>query len=249
MALPKHARQNVPAYQRVADDLRSELEKGSFAQEQALPTEAELAKSYGVSRQTVRRAFQELVAEGLVYRVAGRGTFPSNFLRHGHYLRSIGTIEDLQAFAGTQMELLRRIELISDEEMAGRLELSSTVVARLQLRRLYEGIPFGLTDIYLPPELGQRLAESETLADKRYGTIIGTLEGFLDSTIAGANQIITVGTTTSEAAPLIELEAGVPCLRAERTYFDSEGRPVEVAINHYNPDRYSYRLQLRRRAG
>lgn len=185
----------------------------------------------------------------MVYRVAGRGTFPSNFLRHGHYIRSIGTIEDLQAFAETQMELLQRIELTSEEEMAGRLELSSSVVATLQLRRLYEGIPFGLTDVYLPPELGQRLVESDTLANKRSGTIIGTLEGFLDSTIAGANQVITVGTTSPEIAPLIELEVGAPCLRAERTYFDSEGMPVEVAINHYNPDRYSYRLQLRRRSG
>lgn len=249
MALPKQARQNVPAYQRVSDDLRSELEKGSFAQEQALPTETELAKAYGVSRQTVRRAFQELVSEGLVYRVAGRGTFPSNFLRHGHYIRSIGTIEDLQAFAETQMELLQRIELASDEEMSGRLELSSSVVATLRLRRLYEGIPFGVTDIYLPPELGQRLAESKALVDKHAGTVIGALEGFLDSTIAGANQIITVGTASSEVAPFIELDIGEPCLRVDRAYFDSEGVPVEIAINHYNPDRYSYRLQLRRRSG
>lgn len=242
-------RQNIPAYQRVSDELRSGLEKGSFTQEQAMPTEAELARTYGVSRQTIRRAFQELVSEGLVYRVPGRGTFPSNFLRHGHYLRSIGTIEDLQAFAGTRMELLQRIELASDEEMAGRLELSSSVVAALRLRRLYEGIPFGVTAIYLPPELGQRLAGSKALADKQSGTVIGVLESFLDSTIAGANQIITVGTASPETAPLIELEVGEPCLRAERTYFDTEGRPVEVAINHYNPDRYSYRLQLRRRSG
>ncbi len=40
--------------------------------------------------------------------------------------------------------------------------------------------------------------------------------------------------------------AGLPVLRIDRLYRDRELRPLEPAVNHFNPDRYSYRLQLRR---
>lgn len=238
----------MPAHQRLSEDLRSALEDGRFKVGERMPTEAELAEEYGVHRQTVRRAFQGLVAEGLVYRVPGRGTFPSNFSSYGHYVQSIGSIEDLQAFSDTEMELLQRIELMVEEEAAGHLQLTSKVVAALALRRLYEGVPFGLTHVYLPPELGQRLAEAEVLPARGPGTVIGTLEGLISNTVAGANQIIAATSTPSDIAPLIDCEPGQPCLRAERLYFDTEGAPVELAISFYNPNRYAYRLQMRRRA-
>lgn len=237
----------MPAHQRLSEDLRVALEEGRFKTGERMPTEVDLAEKYGVSRQTVRRAFQDLVGEGLVYRVAGRGTFPTNFSQQRHYVRSIGAIEDLQAFAGTEMELLQRIELIVEEEAARILELPSKVVAALALRRLYEDAPFGLTHVYLPPELGQRLAESEALPTKGIGTVIGTLESLMPGTIAGANQVITAVKTPPDVAPLIDHEAGEPCLRADRTYFDTEGTPVELATSFYNPERYAYRLQMRRR--
>ena len=237
----------MPAHQRLSEDLRSALGEGRFKVGERMPTEADLAEKYGVHRQTVRRAFQDLVAEGLVYRVAGKGTFPSNFSSQGHYMQSIGTIEDLQAFTGTEMELLQKIELISEGDAASRLELQSKVVAALALRRLYEDVPFGLTHIFLPPDLGQRLVEAEVLPARGPGTVIGALEGLMPSTIAGANQIITATSTPPDVAPLIDYQAGQPCLRADRLYFNTEGLPVELAISFYKPERYAYRLQMRRR--
>ena len=58
-----------------------------------------------LSRQTVRRAFQDLVAEGVVYRVPGRGTYASEPGRR--YLRQLGSIEDLMSLSDdTTMEVL-----------------------------------------------------------------------------------------------------------------------------------------------
>lgn len=248
MVYSKKPRRVTPTYRRLSDDLRTALEEGRFGQEETLPTEAELAERYDVSRQTVRRAFQELVGEGLVYRVAGRGTFPSNFVRHGHYVRSIGTIEDILAFSGTEMELLQGMELIADEDMALRLDLKSKVVAVLVVRRLYEGVPFVFTRNYLSPELGQRIAEAEILPKRGSGTVIGAIDSIIPETIAGANQDITAVPVPPDVAPHIDCEAGQCCLRTERLYFDSAGTPIQLAVGFYNPDRYTYRLQIRRRA-
>jgi GntR family transcriptional regulator len=66
------------AWSRVARDLREAVLRQRFPPGSQLPTEAEIARDYRVSRQTVRRAFQDLVAEGVVYRVQGRGTFAAS---------------------------------------------------------------------------------------------------------------------------------------------------------------------------
>ena len=65
----------APAYQALREQLRDEIAAGRYRDGVRLPTESELVARHGLSRQTVRRAFQDLVAEGVVYRVPGRGTY------------------------------------------------------------------------------------------------------------------------------------------------------------------------------
>ncbi|HET7479747.1 MAG TPA: GntR family transcriptional regulator [Rubrobacteraceae bacterium] len=243
----KRVGRGVPAYQRLSADLRAALKEGRFGTEESLPTEVDLAREYGVSRPTVRRAFQDLVAEGLVYRTPGKGTFPTALSRDSHYLGQIGTIEDLTAFAGTEMEVMQPVELKADPEAASLLELPSRAVAAVVLRRLYEGVPFGLSRIYLPPELGTRLVEADALPARGDTTVIGTLERLMSRIVAGANQVITAVPMPEDVAPVIDAEAGEPSLRVQRLYIDDHEIPVELAVSYYNPRRYSHHLKMRRR--
>jgi DNA-binding GntR family transcriptional regulator len=64
------------AYRTLAAQIRNAIRNGEYADGRQLPTEEQLVASYSVSRQTVRRAMQDLVSEGIIYRVAGRGTYP-----------------------------------------------------------------------------------------------------------------------------------------------------------------------------
>lgn len=60
---------------RIAERLRTDIVGGAFGRDGRLPTERDLADRFGVARNTVRRAINDLRDEGLVVRHVGRGTF------------------------------------------------------------------------------------------------------------------------------------------------------------------------------
>ncbi|HJQ47243.1 MAG TPA: GntR family transcriptional regulator [Amycolatopsis sp.] len=236
------------AYGRLARQLREKLLRHEFPAGVRLPTEAELADTHRVSRQTVRRAFQDLVAEGMVYRVPGRGTFASS--GQGQYLRQFGSIEDLMGLSiDTSMRLVSPLRRQIDVDAAGRLQLSADGVDTLSFMRLHDDTPFCVTTVFLPPEIGALLARAPELTEpdtRSNATIIGLLEGRLPDPIAEAEQSVTVGTATPEAVRLLGCEPDRALLRIDRLYLSSAGAPVELAISHFLPEQYSYRVRLRR---
>lgn len=236
------------AYRVLADELRDAITADAYAGGRRLPTEAELASSHEVSRQTVRRAMQELVAEGYVYRVPGRGTFAAD---RGHrYLRQLGSIEDLLNLSvDSQLEVVTPLHRRVDIEAASRLRLDSDTLYCLTFRRLHQGAPVCYTSTFLPPGVGQVLedmVELTTTGAKTPTTIIGLVESRMDGLIVAADQSITVGRAPSAAAHEIQCEPGHPVLRIDRLYYDQHDRPMELAINWYNPEIYTYRVRLQR---
>lgn len=238
-----------PAFRRVFNDLRAQILAGRFPGETALPTEAEIAAQYSVSRQTVRRAFQDLVAEDLVFRIPGRGTFAT--ASPGRYLRQFGSIEDLMGLsADTELQVLRPLGPAVDPACAGRLRLPDDRVARASFVRLHHGEPFSHTTVHLPPQVHAQLGAVPELAGPgtvSRVTVIGLLDRALDVPIQDAEQSITVATAEGEVAHSLQLTAGTALLRIDRMYYDAGGGPVELAISHFHPDRYSYRVRLRRK--
>ncbi len=241
-------RKPEPAFRRVWSDLRSQILGHQFPPDTALPTEAEIALTHSVSRQTVRRAFQDLVAEGLVFRVAGRGTFATPAA--GRYLRQFGSVDDLMGLsADTRLEVLDPLKPAVDQTAAGRLRLADDRVVKTTFLRLHHGDAFSHTVVFLPPRVRAMLGPVHELASPgnvTTVTLIGLLERVLDPPIQEAEQSITVVAAPTGAAHSLGLPRATPVLRIDRMYFDTTGEPVELAVSHFHPDRYSYRVRLRR---
>jgi GntR family transcriptional regulator len=241
-------RQRESSYVSLARAVRKQILQGHYADGRRLPTEAELSAQYQVSRQTVRRAFHDLVSEGMVYRIPGRGTFAAP--RDGTYVRQFGSIDDLMGLStDTQMDVITPLRRQVDVTAAGRLRLSTDIVYAIAFRRSHQGTPFCLTIVSLPPAAGQALTSAAELAAEGATsevTIIGLLETRLDAPIAEAEQSITVGLADDRASEALGCPAGHPLLRIDRLYLDTNGTPVELAVSHFLPELYSYRTNLRR---
>ena len=236
-----------PAYRTLAGELRSRIARGDYAEGVRLPTEAELSDEFGLSRQTVRRAFLELVTEGSVYRVPGRGTFATE--KAGQYLRQLGSIEDLMNLStDTTMRVLQSPRRRIDLEAAGRLRLNTDAVYRIVLQRLNDGVPFVVTAVSWPEEIARLVADAPEVAEGATGdqTMIGLLEPHLEHPIDQCTQSITATQADTETAAGLGCAVGHTVLRVDRLYIDTAGRVVELAVSHFLPEEYTYRVTLRR---
>lgn len=241
-------RPSTAAYNRLAGDLRVAILKGQYRIGDQLPTETELVRAYGVSRQTVRRGLQDLVSEGMVQRFAGRGTFVAP--QEGKYLRQFGSIDDLMALSvDTCLEVIAPLRHHVDFNAAGRLGLATDVVHTIVFRRRHGTTAVCVTTVHLPPEVA-RLLHDVTALHKTHATteatVIGLLDSRLRSPIIEADQSITACPAPADIAAHLGCNVGTPILRIDRLYRTTTNELVELAVSYFLPEHYSYRVKLRR---
>ena len=238
------------AYRTLAAEIRDAIRNGEYADGRQLPTEEQLSASFSVSRQTVRRAMQDLVSEGIIYRVAGRGTYP--VAEEDRYVNHFGSVEELMALSlDTECQVVSPLQRKVDVETASRLRLRSDEIFTVALVRLHADIPFCYTSVYLPPRIGQLLADVGELSSpglRSRVTVIGLIDARRGGSITAAEQSISAAGAPAIAARHLGREAGEPMLRIDRLYFDEEDDPVELAVSYFDPEHYSYRVKLRRRS-
>lgn len=111
----------VPFYVQLKQTLQREIQEGVYAPGELIPTEVELCRQYGISRHTVRQALSELVKEGVVYRVPGKGTFVAR--RRPRANNATDTITFLLA-GGTDYYTLHLLQGIEDVATAQRWTLT-----------------------------------------------------------------------------------------------------------------------------
>jgi GntR family transcriptional regulator len=234
----------LPLYHKVYLLLRQRLIDGVYAVDQALPGEHALAREYGCSRLTVRRALDALAAEGLVSRRQGRGTYaqmPPQLAapqQGGDVAALVRRINDMGSH--TQVRLLEAVMEPANAAVAACLEVATGSLVQRALRvRSYEGVPFSYLKTYVPGDIGRRITR------KALGT--RPLHRILDElgvSISRAQQSVTAVLADPSAAEALELPVGAALLQIRRLVRDAAGRPVEYLDARYRPDRYEYRLDM-----
>lgn len=155
MALSRHSNllNDLPLYKHIsfllADEIRRQHRPGDV-----LPSEVELAKRYKVNRHTLRRAMEELVNEGVVGKMQGKGTIVQqkliDYAIHTE-TRFTETLEKNGRKAETSV--LRKVGIPAQGEIAELLEIDENEpVALIETLRKMDDMPFSLATHYLPLE-------------------------------------------------------------------------------------------------
>ena len=228
----------------LAGSLRSRITLGEWTPGTAFPPEAVLAKDYGVALDTLRQALAVLVAEGLLERRHGRGTFVRAGLGGASMLRlfRFRSGGDLQASPKSTI-LTRSVTLASADESDALALPAGASVLTLQRLRTLSGRPCLLEHITLPlpafaPLVGSETPAWDDLLYPMYQRVCGI-------TVHRAEDHLSFGLLTSEQAELLQLEATHPCVRVRRSAFDMAGRCVELRTTFGDAFEFQYTAQIR----
>ncbi|WP_020575471.1 GntR family transcriptional regulator [Actinopolymorpha alba] len=219
-----------------------DLIRGSMEPHQKLPTERQLCDELGVSRLTVRRAVEQLVGEGEVYRIQGSGTYVAEpAIRKRELLTSFS--DDMRSRGLTPgAKLIRAEQTVAGARESWRLGVSpGEPLLHLVRLRLASSVPMCIEEVWLLARLAPDLLESP-LEDSLYETLFTSYRITLDR----AEQEVRATVLDTEQAALLEVPALTPALQVERVTYDSRGRAVELARSLYRGDRYSLEQTLRR---
>ncbi|GAB3676109.1 GntR family transcriptional regulator [Salinisphaera aquimarina] len=235
-------------YQRVARALIGAIRDGRYPVGSLLPAEVALAQHHGVSRQTVRKAIEQLHQQHLVTRRAGIGTRVQAPAQSSGYRQQLSSIDDLVQFGETH---LRRVERIDSQviDIATAEELDCLPGSRwlcIATQRLdmseQPPQPVCWTDNFIDPahsDIGEQVRrEPDTLIcvliERSYGRRTLTV-----------NQNASATEMPVDAAAILGVPAGSPCLRVIRHYLDELDDVFMITRTYHASERYKLRSTLR----
>lgn len=222
-------------YRTIAGDLRRRMEAKEFAAGRLLPSEAELSRAYDAARVTVRRALEQLKAEGLVDSRQGFGWFVAvDPVRQT--LGRLGTIEGQIADMGRAAE--RRVLDFGFVVAPARAREVLGVDRVLRVRRLNlaDGEPFARVTVWVPEQLGVSLSRADVEGASFYE--------LLPVELGGAVQTIGAAAAGGEDATLLQVPEGSPVLRCERVTYTTERYPVLLSIHVFPALRTEFVVEL-----
>ncbi len=236
----------VPLYRQLANIVQA-MGRDGVADDMAF-TEHELCERFGVSRTTVRQALQQLAAEGLVVRLQGKGTtlVPPQ-ARDARSLWVFGAIEDMLAYGHeTTYTLTEQGPAAPRADVSESLQVQAEApMYRFVGIRSMGGVPFVLIETWLPYQIGVQILPHL----QGNSPITALIEDRLGIHVAQVEQAFSSVPTPLMVARHIGLHRGKPALLIRRIYFDVGGVPVGLSINYCNPERFQYRVRLKRRIG
>ncbi|WP_409484593.1 GntR family transcriptional regulator [Arsenicicoccus dermatophilus] len=206
----------------------------------AIASERELMQAYAVSRATVRRAIEALIADGVLHRIQGKGTFVAHPRVQSH-LHLASFTNDMRRRGLTPTTRVLCVESrVCPVEVADDLGLAEGDAAWFVERvRLADGRPMAFERAWYPLDLLPGLDEHDLasslydLVARTYGLVVDTAEQTAWADHAGA------------VAAHLDLPATAPVMVFDRLSRVG-GRPLERVRSWYRGDRYQIHMSLDR---
>ncbi len=229
-------------YKSIAERLRIRLNSADFTLNSLLPGEKKLAEEFAVSRMTIRKAIDLLVAWGLVVRRHGSGT----------YLVRKDVLHQTASLTGLVEVLKRQGKTVTSQVLIFEIMPAPPVIAsqlRIQINeqiyfsrrvRFVEGKPLMLEDSFMPVKLFRHLSLAHLEGSK-----FDYIEKECGITISGNIESLTPVLADKQLANYLNLPEHTPLLRITSLSYSDSGEFLNYSVmfRNTNDDQVDYHLR------
>lgn len=230
-----------PLYLQLQRHIADAIASGRLGPGDSLPPEREMASMTGLSRVTVRRGVQELVASGQLVQRRGSGTFVARKVERLEQALSLLTsfTEDM-ARRGRSVEsrwIGRGLFAPSPEEVMALGLGSADRVARLERVRLSDGLPLAIERASLSQQVLPRPDQVES-------SLYSVLEARGLRPVRAVQRISATNLGAADAG-FLQVAPGAAGLRIERISYLPSGQVIEFTRSLYRGDAYDFAVELK----
>src|SRR5262245_57304585 len=234
-----------PLYTEVRGEITRGLAGGEWKPGDLIPSEADLAKRFGVSKGTIRHALDELVAGRILVRRQGRGTFVATHSRDRtlyHFFHLIGRDGTREL---PETELLSYRVIRGSDEACDTLDIDrqSKFVSVRNLVKL-GGEPVVIDEILIPQASVPGLTES--MYASRESTIYALYQSRFNINVIRISERLGAGPAPAQHAKLLGIRVNAPLLVIDRVAFTYHDKPVELRKSWVTTEKYVYHSDLRK---
>ncbi|WP_043932470.1 GntR family transcriptional regulator [Bacillus sp. EB01] len=233
----------VPLYHQLKEIILENIENHTWKPGDKIPSEHQLVDQYNVSRNTVIRAIDDLVKEGVLYRVQGTGTFV-NKPKIEQSLSGFYSFSQVLKEKGLKPKdiILEISEGKASQKIANALKINKDEpVVLLKRLRCANDEPIILESSFLPKAIVDDLSKI-----KKVGSV-----PLYDVLTADFGVQVTSAKETFEPVLILDYEAiqlgvkeGNPALLLERIAYNEKGQPVEYCKSIVRGDRCRFYTEL-----
>ena len=230
-----------PLYLQISEILRNKIKNGAYAAGDLLPSEHDLVVEFSVSRNTAQRAIEDLVRDGLAFRIQGKGTFvPKSIVEFG--LHRLTSFSEEMRFKGLKpsARVLYFGTIRADAFLAKMLEVETDAkVYQLNRVRYGDENPMAYQQSFLPVHLCEGLDQFDFSQE----SLFHVLEAHYHLRISWQNQYIKPCIARQSEANPLEINVGNPLLYLEGVAYLERDIPIEFKKIYYRSDLYDFSMR------
>lgn len=233
----------IPYYYQIQQSIKESIMKGEWAPGDFIPSEREISDLFKVSRITVRKALDNLLLEGLIKKVKGKGTVVSKpKIEEQLFNRLIGTYQDLTEKGYKVDNKILSFNLTSpDQKDIANLNISANdKVFKIERLRYLEGEPYHYSMTSIPQKLCSNFDANLLVKE----SLINVLDKYYNLKIYKLNRVLEATIATPQEAKLFNIKVGAPILSFYNTALLNDGQPIEFSLNKIRGDMAKFHIEI-----
>lgn len=233
----------IPLYYQLKQLILEDINNGRLSAGDMIPAELEITKSMELSRTTVRQAIMELVNEGHLHRVKGKGTFISKPKIEQEFMARIESFNKQMTRKGFEpsTRILEKRILPASADVAGHLGISvGDLVLKIKRLRFADQDPIVIVDTYLVAQYCSHVYDYDLVEESLYdllalqdNTRVVSMQRTVEASIAGKYE-----------SDLLSIGEGFPLQIFHSVGLNQQATPIEYSIAKYRGDMSKFKVTI-----